>query len=1095
MDRGVARIARTPDLPWWGAVLLGVGCAVVMLALRKALEGLYGDVTGFMILLPAVMIAALAGGIVAGLTAVVACLLGGWAVVGMDTLGTGWGERLGRVATSNFVLVGVFASVLSASLRSTLRRLEASASALDRTSDAARLAEAARLETQAELRGMIEQASAGIARVDPSGLIVRANARFAEILGLAPGAAAGIRTADVTHPDDVAPTLALLQKVTATGTAGQIEKRYVRPDGATVWALTSLAPMKLMDGTTEGYIAVIVDITDAKTAESALRESEMRFRVLADTAPSPVWMTNADGEVEFVNAALEAFYGASADQIMGHVWKAAIHPDDLPIVAEAQAEARPAHLPYGFECRFLRSDGEWRWMRVTVSPRFIEGRFEGYVGLSFDVTDTRAALDALALQERRQTFLLTLADRMREMSDANAVMEAATEALATKLGVTRVAFGEVDDARGVFRIEAEWTKGVSIREREWPIARFAPVHADMTRGATVAVDDVASDPRTADSLDAHEDAGERAFITAPLMRGGQPRAFLAVSHDQPRVWSASDARLVAAVAERVWSEVERTRAEAELVESEARFRAIADTAPVLIWVTAADRRRSFVNQAYVAYYGQTYEAALTLPWQEVLHPDDQARIVEESLAGEATGQPFSMEARYRRGDGEYRWLKSFSRPRLNARGAVIGFVGVAFDISDARRAEADLKRINELLEERVGAALAEKEKAEADLMHAQRMEAVGRLTGGVAHDFNNLLTVVIGALDMMLKTPEDTARLKKLGGAALAAARRGEGLTHQLLAFSRRQALRPENLDLNQVIARGEPLFRRAVGDTTTFDVRLRRGGGWVMADPAQFEAALLNLLVNARDATRDRPEPRITVTTRSCRLRMGEAPDLPAGDYVCVIVKDNGEGMDAETRQRVFEPFFTTKAVGKGTGLGLSQVYGFARQSGGGVDIRSRPGHGAEVRLYLPPLPKAERRAAPEITATAEADLSGREVLLVEDDPAVATTATALLSGLGLKVRAATSGPEALRLIERRGFDLMLTDIVMPGGMTGIELARKAAVIRPEMAIVLTSGYAGEDVETALAEAPWRLLPKPYSESQLREALERELAPASTGD
>ena len=1089
MDRGVARMARTPDLPWWGAALVGMGCAVVMIALRKALEGLYGDITGFMILLPAVMVAGLAGGVVAGLTAVVVCLAGGWAVVGLDTPGSVWSQQLGRIATTNFLLVGAFASILSASLRSTVRRLDASVSALDRTSDAARMAEAARLETQAELRAMIDQASAGIARVDSTGLVVSANARFAEILGLTPRTSVGIRTSDVTHPDDIAPTLAMLQKVTATGSAGQVEKRYLRPDGTLVWALTSLAPLKLEGGQSDGYIAVLVDITDAKTAEGALRESEARFRVLADTAPSPVWMTNEAGEVEFVNAALAAFYGGPAEEVLGHVWKASIHPDDVDHVAEVQAAARPNHLPYSFECRFRRNDAEWRWMRVSVSPRFVDGRFEGYVGLSFDVTDTRAALDALAIQERRQTFLLGLADRMREMTDASQVMAAATEALTQKLGVLRVAFGEVDETQGLFRIQAEWTRGVSIRGREWPVRQFAPVYRDMTAGTVVAVNDVAADARTGGSVGAHEEVGEQAFITAPLMRGGHLRAFMVVSHDTVRAWTTSDIRLVAAVAERVWSEVERTRAEAEVIESEARFRAIADTAPVLIWVTGPDRRRSFVNQAYVAYYGQTYDAALTLPWQDILHPDDQARIAQEALAGEATGQPFSMEARYRRGDGEFRWLKSFSRPRLSAQGEILGFVGVAFDISDARRAEQDLKRINELLEERVGEALAEKAKAEADLMHAQRMEAVGRLTGGVAHDFNNLLTVVIGALDLMLKTPEDTARLKKLGGAALAAARRGEGLTHQLLAFTRRQALRPEVLDLNPLIERGEPLFRRAVGEAVTFDVRLRRGGAKVKADPAQFEAALLNLLVNARDAVAGRADARISVTTRTCRLKAGDALDLAPGAYVCVTVKDNGQGMDAETQRQVFEPFFTTKPVGKGTGLGLSQVYGFVRQSGGGVVVSSRLGRGTEVQLFLPPLSEAEAPAEPAAAASSEVRLAGRDILLVEDDPEVAATARSLLEDMGVRVSSAASGPEALKRLKRKRFDLVMTDIVMPGGMTGIELARQVALERPETPILLTSGYAGEDVETALADAPWRLLPKPYSGAQLRTALSRELA------
>ncbi|MGQ2992297.1 MAG: PAS domain S-box protein [Brevundimonas sp.] len=1090
VDLGIARIARAPDPPWWGAALLGFGCALVMLTVRIALDELHGSATGFMILLPAVMVAALAGGLRSGMVALMACLVGGWTILHFGAIGLDFQSPQARASSVNFTLVGTFASLMSASLRSTVRRLDASLRKLDVTSDEAQAAEAARRDSQAQLRAMIDQASAGIARVDLDGKVVSANARFADMLGLSPAAVIGIRTADVSHPDDVRPTLELLAAAAAGATAGQIEKRYLRPDGSVVWGLTSLAPLTTEEGATEGYIAVIVDITDAKTAESALRESESRFRLMADTAPSPVWLTNEAGEVEFVNAALETFYGRPAEEILGHVWKAAIHPDDVASVAEAQAAGRPSFQPYAFECRFHRADGAWRWMRVTVSPRFVEGVFRGYVGLSFDVTASREALDALAVTERRQTFLLDLSDRIRDMAEPVAIMQEATRALAQKLNVNRAVFGEFDPAAGVYRVQAEWTEGVSVGVGEWPIDRFAPVHAVLASGETVATTDVQTDPVTAPSQAIHDEIAERAFVATPLMKAGRLSAYLGVSASEPRDWTPSDIRLVEAVAERTWSEVERARAQAEVVESEARFRAIADTAPVLIWVTGPDRTRAFVNQAYVAYYGSTYEEALTAAWQDVLHPDDFERIVRESLAGEATGEPFSLEARYRRHDGEYRWLKSFSRPRLDPRGRVVGFVGVAFDISDARRAETDLKRINELLEERVGEALAEKEKAEANLMHAQRMEAVGRLTGGVAHDFNNLLTVVIGALDMILKAPENTARLTKLGTAALAAARRGEGLTHQLLAFSRRQALRPEAVDLNHLIRDGEPLLKRAVGDTIAFETRFRRGGARVRVDVGQFEAALLNLLVNARDAVADRKHGRITVKTHSCVMKAGAVPDLPAGPYVCVSVLDNGSGMDAATRARVFEPFFTTKPVGKGTGLGLSQVYGFARQSGGGVEIRSTVGKGTEIRLYLPPLDGPDA-AAPRSAEPDAADLKGLSILVVEDDVQVAEMAMAQLAGLGLKAALAATGDEALAVLARRRFDLMMSDVVMPGGMTGIELARICAGRWPEMKILLTSGYAGEDVDAALADAPWRLLPKPYSGDQLRQALGREVSSA----
>ncbi|MDP1778236.1 MAG: PAS domain S-box protein, partial [Brevundimonas sp.] len=731
---------------------------------------------------------------------------------------------------------------------------------------------------------------------------------------------------------------------------------------------------------------------------------------------------------------------------------------------------------------------------------------------------------------------------------------------------------------------------------------------DLAEGRMIQIPDVQQDPRTRGALDVFKRLETRALMRAPVIRSGGLRAFLYAHHSTVREWTEAETALLQDVALRAWTEIERTRAEAEVRESEERFRAIADTAPVLIWVTQQDRTRAFVNQAYVAYNGGTYEEARLADWRAVIHPDDHERVIQESLAGEASGQPFSMEARYLRHDGEYRWLKSFSRPRLGGDNEVIGFVGVAFDVTDireaqsrlmesetrfrtvadsapaliwmldaesrpsfanrryrtffgvetedqiadrwrrmihpddataftaafntaferrdrfeslvrilhpvlgerwlrceglarfdgsgafqgyvganidvteAKRAEEDLKRINELLEERVGEALAEKAKAEADLMHAQRMEAVGRLTGGVAHDFNNLLTVVIGALDIMLRSPNDAAKRQKLGEAALAAARRGEGLTHQLLAFSRRQALRPEAVDLNVQIRESEPLLRRAVGEAVEFKLKLRRGGAHVSVDPSQFEAALLNLVVNARDAVGD--NGRITVQTLSCTVEPGEVADLAAGDYVCVTVADNGVGMPPEVIARVFEPFFTTKAVGKGTGLGLSQVYGFARQSGGAAQISSRVGRGTEIKLFLPPQDEAAGIAVGAGPEAARPMAAGRRLLLVEDDVSVAVVALELLESLGLEVRAVETAPQALDLLKREKFDMMLSDVVMPGGMTGIELARSCGRDYPDMRVVLTSGYAGEDVDAALADAPWPFLRKPYSGEQLARIL-----------
>lgn len=910
LSRFLARVARRRATPVQ-AVGLGLTAAAAVLLLRWALAAAYGEAAGFMILLPAVIVATLAAGPLSGLTALGACLGGGWLLLALNDTGVSPFAHIRRVATINFVLVGLFAAAVAAALRRAIHDLDAASEA--------RVAAARELDLgQSELRALLDQSSAGVARLDAEGRFVSANDRFAAILGRSANDLIGRTPLDITHPDDIGITVGLFERMQAGEAGGEIEKRYLTPSGEPVWCLASVRGLTSIDGTPDGYVVVLVDVTPARRADAARAESEARFQLMADTAPSAVWMTDVDARVEFANRALQEFYGVPMEGLLGHTWRAALHPDDLPAVEAIQAIHRPRREPYAFEARFQRADGAWRWMRCTVSPRFDPERgFLGYVGMSFDITDQRQAL-------------------------------------------------------------------------------------------------------------------------------------------------------------------------AEARESEERFRAIADTAPVLIWVTDRHRVREFVNQAYVQYMGGDYETVRLADWRAYIHPDDQAGVVSASLAGEATRQPFSLEARFRRVDGEYRWLKSFSRPRLDADGEICGFVGVAFDVTDAKQAEADLKRLNELLEDRVGAALAEKAKAEADLMHAQRMEAVGRLTGGVAHDFNNLLTVVIGALDIILRS-DDPARREKLGRAALSAARRGESLTHQLLAFSRRQALRPEPTDLNAQIQQSEPLLRRALAPGVALELALAADAPRADIDPAQLEAALLNLVVNASDAVGE--GGRVEVRTDSRRLAEGDDATLAPGLYVLLTVADDGAGMSADVVDRAFEPFFTTKPLGKGTGLGLSQVYGFCRQSGGDARIASEAGRGAAVTLWLPALAPDQAVAAIEEPDPAT-DLAGAgRVLLVEDDAAVATVAEELLRGLGYEVEVADSGEAALAALAAGAFDLMLTDVIMPGGMNGAELARRVAAQYPHMRLVLTSGYAGDDVAATLADAPWPFLRKPYSEAELA----RALRPAAT--
>ncbi|WP_149536101.1 hybrid sensor histidine kinase/response regulator [Siccirubricoccus phaeus] len=382
------------------------------------------------------------------------------------------------------------------------------------------------------------------------------------------------------------------------------------------------------------------------------------------------------------------------------------------------------------------------------------------------------------------------------------------------------------------------------------------------------------------------------------------------------------------------------------------------------------------------------------------------------------------------------------------------------------------------------AEIARREAAEAGLMQAQRLEALGRLTGGIAHDFNNLLTAILGTVHLLERHIGSAAdeRVKKLLGAARDAVQRGAKLNASLLAFARRQRLHTESLDANELVRGFTPLIQRALGETVTLAPVLETDLPACRADAAQLEAALLNLAINARDAM-----PRggtVTLTTRLARLDQALLvgnPDAQPGEYVAISLRDTGTGMAPEVRERAFEPFFTTKPQGKGTGLGLSQVFGFVRQLGGHVAIDSTPGEGAVVTLYLPVAEEPPARPGPPLPPPPEGvpTLARASILVVEDDERVRDVAAETLRDAGFRVIAAQDALEAMALL-RRGeqFDVLFSDIVMPGGMTGIELAQQVTRLRPGMPVLLATGFAGT-VEGS-ASHNFEVLQKPYDQAAL---------------
>nr|WP_314446737.1 ATP-binding protein [uncultured Sphingomonas sp.] len=389
----------------------------------------------------------------------------------------------------------------------------------------------------------------------------------------------------------------------------------------------------------------------------------------------------------------------------------------------------------------------------------------------------------------------------------------------------------------------------------------------------------------------------------------------------------------------------------------------------------------------------------------------------------------------------------------------------------SQRAEA-LAQANILLEDQ----MEQRAEAEDQLRQSQKMQALGQLTGGIAHDFNNLLTVIQGSADILTRDDIDDRRRKRFADAILQAANSASALTSQLLAFARRQPLRPEHIDINALITNMRDLLDRTLGERVTIELQLRSERCQVEADLAQLQSAILNIASNARDAMPGGGT--LTIGTSDS--------DGEAGKMLELSISDTGGGMDEETRRRVFEPFFTTKPAGKGTGLGLSQVYGFAEQSGGTVRIDSNPGNGTKITIVLP-CALSDRPAEVPVVLT-EAKLSPCRILVVEDNEQVGAFAETLLADQGHAVSRASSGEEALEMVRESDFDIVFSDVVMPG-MGGIRLAEQLSTERPALPVILATGYSEELARGRAIGRPFIL--KPYRLTTLLEAMAKVLPAA----
>lgn len=551
---------------------------------------------------------------------------------------------------------------------------------------------------------------------------------------------------------------------------------------------------------------------------------------------------------------------------------------------------------------------------------------------------------------------------------------------------------------------------------------------------------------------------------------------------------------------------DRKRSELELARSNGRFRAAVDAMHGVLWTNSADGRMVGEQPGWATLTGQSFDEYQGYGWADAVHPEDSASTVAAWNAAVAEKRTFVHEHRVRRHDGVWRSFLIRAVPIISETGEIDEWVGVHTDITDQRdaertllersydlerqvlhrqRAEEQLRQLNDNLESRVAEEIEERQRTEAKLQRSQKLETIGKLTGGVAHDFNNLLQVVAGNLQLLMKDVSGNERAERRVTNALAGVNRGAKLASQLLAFGRRQALDPKVINIGRFVQGMDDLLRRSLGEAIEIETVIA-GGLWnCLVDPTNVENALLNLAINARDAMDGTGKLTIEVGNAFLDDDYARAHDEVApGQYVVLSVTDTGSGIPAEILDQVFEPFYSTKEEGKGTGLGLSMVHGFVRQSGGHIKLYSEVGHGTTVKMYLPRAAQKEDR---EVTVQSGPIVGGTEtILVVEDDDEVRETVVETLTDLGYKVLKAPNADAALNVIEAGiAIDLLFTDVVMPGTLKSPELAKKARERQPDLAVLYTSGYTENSiVHGGRLDPGVELLSKPYT----REALARKL-------
>ncbi|MBU2377761.1 MAG: PAS domain-containing protein [Alphaproteobacteria bacterium] len=830
-----------------------------------------------------------------------------------------------------------------------------------------------------------------------------------------------------------------------------------------------------------GVLTICTETTAAVEANRRLKDSEERLQqALSAGRGVGTWDWDVVTDTVTADARFAKIYGvdpekAQAGAPIGEFF-ANLHPDDAQRLQDEIAIVLGTGNPLRSEYRLVQPDGGIHWVLAEGRPTLdADGTPLRLPGVTFDISERKEI-------EARQSALLAVNDAIRDLTDPADIAYASAEVLAKTLNVSRAGYGVVDTVAETITIDRDFNApGVQSIAGVLSFRDFGSYIEDLKRGETVAIGDAALDPRTRDGAEALAGISATSLLNMPLVEQGKVVALVFANNATPRIWTANDIELMRDVAERVRVAAERARAAMALQDSEQQFRVFAQAMPNHVWASRPDGWIYWYNDQVYQYCGKV-EGDLDGPdaWGGVLHPDDLPAAGEAWAHALATGELYNTEFRIRSAAGAWRWFLARAEPVRDESGAIVRWVGTNTDVEDMRRQRATLASFAERLEEQVAERTEELTRTHEALRQSQKMEAVGQLTGGIAHDFNNLLAGISGSLELLSKRLSEGRLngMERYIDAAQGSAQRAASLTQRLLAFSRRQTLDPKPTDVNRLINGMEDLIRRSVGPDVEVEV-VGAGGLWATRiDQSQLENALLNLCINARDAMA--PDGgRLTIETSNKWLddRAAHQRELPPGQYVSLCVTDSGTGMPPEVQAQAFDPFFTTKPQGQGTGLGLSMIHGFVRQSGGQVRIYSEMGKGTTMCLYLP-RHSGDVDGSEDISATAVAEGGhGETVLIIDDEETVRMLVAEVLGDAGYNVIEAPDGPAGLEILRSdRRIDLLISDVGLPGGMNGRQVADAARESRPDLRVLFITGYAeNAAVGNGLLAPGMEVLTKPF--------------------